>query len=227
MNVCVMLHGLGPPPSGRTKDEARYWVSLDQFAQVIDLARGTNIWITFDDGNDTDISIAFPALQEAGLTASFYIPSDRIGTPGYVSEADIHMLHQAGMEIGSHGCAHIRWTEISDDAIVDDVKRSTDRLGAIIGEPVSTVAVPFGECDRRVLHVLRGLGITRVHTSFRGPDPGGQWIVRRDCITADMSDDAVRKLLTKKYSQIDAALPFLRMWRKAGRAALWSEGPQA
>ena len=222
MKICLMLHGLGPPP-GISEDEARYWLPAEKFAYILELVRRTHnpVHITIDDGNDSDMRIALPALRDAGLFASFFIPSDRIGQAGYVSEADIRELHAAGMGIGSHGCAHITWTEVPDEIIAQDVTRSIGRLSSILGERVETVAVPFGECDLRVLRVLRALGIRRVYTSFRGPCPEGAWLVRRECITADMPEASLRELLTKNYTAVDAAVSFLRTWRHAGRASLW------
>jgi hypothetical protein len=95
-------------------------------------------------------------------------------------------------------------------------------LSSILGERVETVAVPFGECDLRVLRVLRTLGIRRVYTSFRGPAVESAWLVPRDCITADMPDATIRDLLTKNHTVIDAAVSFLRELRHAGRASLWA-----
>lgn len=218
MSPCLMMHGLGTPPATITDAERRYWLPEATFAEIVALAGEARL--TIDDGNATDVSIALPALRRAGLTASFFIPSDRIGTPGYVSEDDIRALHAAGMEIGSHGCAHVCWTQVSDAQIAHDVMHSIERLSAIIGAPVRTVAVPFGDCDRRVLRVLRSLGVSRVYTSF--PGPGGAWIVRRYCIKADVPLAAIRRLLTTNPSPADRAMAFLRTWRHAGTATLWS-----
>ena len=223
MKVCLMLHGLGPPPSGISGGEARYWLPAERFGYILELVRRTHnpVHITIDDGNDSDVRIALPALRDAGLFASFFITSDRIGQAGYLSEADISELRAAGMEIGSHGCAHITWTQVPDETIAEDVTRSIARLSSILGERVETVAVPFGECDLRVLRVLRVLGIRRVYTSFRGPCRNDAWIVRRYCMTAELPEAAICDLLMKNHTVIDAATAFLREWKHAGRASFW------
>ena len=223
MKICLMLHGLGPPPPHVPAGEARYWLPAERFAYILELVRRTRnpVHITIDDGNASDVRIALPALRDAGLSASFFIPSDRIGEAGYLGEADIRELRAAGMEIGSHGCAHITWTQVPDGTMAEDVTRSVARLSSILGEKVETVAVPFGECDLRVLRVLRVLGIRRVYTSFRGPCREDAWIVRRNCITADMPEAAIRDLLMKSHTAIDATAAFLREWKHAGRASFW------
>jgi peptidoglycan/xylan/chitin deacetylase (PgdA/CDA1 family) len=221
MSICILLHGIGQPPSHIPDVERPYWLTTEAFARIVALAQHNDVRLTFDDGNDTDVHVALPALLNAGLTASFFIPSDRIGQQGYVSAADIRTLQAAGMEIGSHGRAHIRWTDVSDDAVADDVSDSIDCLEEITGERVRGVAVPFGACDRRVLRLLRGLGAGRVYSSFAGPDPDDAWLVRRDCLMAEMSSTVIERLLTKKYTAVDGTLSFLRTWRRAGEASLW------
>ncbi|GAA0558314.1 polysaccharide deacetylase family protein [Rhizomicrobium electricum] len=222
MSVCLMLHGIGPAPERVELDERPYWISEAAFACVLAETKAHGACLTFDDGNDTDARIVLPKLVEAGLTAAFFIPSDRIGTPGYVTEHDILELHQAGMEIGSHGCAHLNWLHAGDAEIANDVTRSIERLAGIIKAPVRSVAIPYGHCDRRVLAVLRRLGIGRVYSSFRGPSIEGAWLVRRDCITADMGTREISALMIRKPDAAEAALTFLRIWRRAGNAAIWA-----
>jgi peptidoglycan/xylan/chitin deacetylase (PgdA/CDA1 family) len=36
------------------------------------------IWITFDDGLLDNYEVAFPALVEAGMTATFFVVTDRV-----------------------------------------------------------------------------------------------------------------------------------------------------
>ena len=220
MSACLMLHGLGNPPPHVGEEEKPYWITEAMFAGILDLVKRAPARLTIDDGNASDVAIALPALVRAGLTATFFIPSDRIGSAHYVSEADIRALHAAGMEIGSHGCAHLRWTEVCDAQIARDITRSLDRLSAIIGEPVRSIAIPFGHCDRRVLGVVRCLGVGRVYSSFRGPETKGAWLVRRDCIMGGMTLADVNALLTAEPTTVDATLSFLRIWRHAGRATV-------
>lgn len=222
MTACLMLHGIGPVPKHISEDEKPYWLTLEAFEDIVEMAAWAEAQLTFDDGNSTDASVALPILRNAGQKASFFILSDRIGTPGYLSEVEIRILHNEGMEIGSHGCAHLDWTTISDAEIANDVMRSVARLGTIINAPVRSLAIPYGFCDRRVLGVLRKLGIGRAYSSFPGPATSGAWLVRRTCIMADMNHDHIREILTHKPATAEAALTFLRIWRHAGSAALWA-----
>lgn len=220
MTTCLMLHGIGNPPSFLPSEEWPYWISEAMFEGILDVVRDAPARLTIDDGNASDAEIALPALKRRGLTAAFFIPSERIGTPNYVSEAQVRTLHAEGMEVGSHGCTHLRWTTVSDAEIARDVTISIERLSAIIGEPVRTVAIPFGACDRRVLRVLRQIGVGRVYSSFRGPEIDGAWMVRRDCITRDMNLENVADLIAAEPDAAETALTFLRIWRRVGSAAI-------
>lgn len=222
MSACLMLHGIGQVPARVGPGERSYWISETNFAFILAEATTHGARLTIDDGNDSDARIALPKLVEAGLKAIFFIPSDRIGTPGYVTEHDIRAMHDAGMEIGSHGCAHLNWLASSDAEIAVDVTQSVERLARIIDTPVRSLAVPYGDCDRRVLGVLRKLGIARVYSSFPGPDVKGAWLVRRDCIKADMGPNEIGAIMTRKPDAAEAAINFLRIWRRAGNAALWA-----
>lgn len=222
MSACLMLHGIGAIPDFICPEERPYWISEETFDFVIAEAKQNGARITFDDGNETDATIALPKLAAQGLTATFFIPSDRIGTTGYVSEQQIRDLHAAGMEIGSHGCSHLNWLHASDPEVASDVTRSVERLSQIIAAPVRSVAIPYGHCDRRVLAVLRRLGIGEVHSSFRGPQVEGAWLIRRDCITAALSHDDIREILTRDPGAATAVVNTLRIWRRAGNAAIWT-----
>ncbi|MDE2181679.1 MAG: polysaccharide deacetylase family protein [Alphaproteobacteria bacterium] len=222
MTVCLMLHGLGAPPSSIGTEERPYWATLHQWQMIMSLAPHCAVEITIDDGNKSDVEIALPALRSVGMRATFFIPSDRLGAgPHYLTEDDVRLLHRSGMEIGSHGCAHLHWTKLPNDSIVNDITCSIKRLSAITGATVRSVAIPFGDFDRRVLGVLRSLGVGRVYTSLHGPDSGNGWIVRRDCIRNRMSDEDITTLMTDRPSLPIEAIAFLRTLRHAGRAALW------
>jgi peptidoglycan/xylan/chitin deacetylase (PgdA/CDA1 family) len=222
MNACLMRHGIGPLPPHVGADETPYWISRESFDTIVELMQKIPARLTFDDGNATDATIALPALMKAGLKASFFIPSARIGTEGYVSEDTIRELHSGGMEIGSHGCEHLDWTQVSDAEITHDVMQSVEQLSTIIQAPVRTVAIPYGYCDRRVLGVLRTLGMVRAYSSFRGPDSESAWLVRRDCIKNDMSREDILWIISRKPAAAETAINLLKVWRRAGNAALWT-----
>ncbi|MGE0596391.1 MAG: polysaccharide deacetylase family protein [Hyphomonadaceae bacterium] len=192
------FHGLGAPHAGVDDGERPYWLSAARFEAILAAAaaRGGEIGITFDDGNLSDLSTAAPALRRLGLTADFFIPVDRIGSAHYLSADDIRALHDAGMGVGSHGCAHVRWSELDDATLEDEVSRPLAVLSDIVGAKVDTVGVPFGAYDSRVLRVLRRHNVRRIFTSDGGPCLPGAWIVPRNSMRSDTPEPALQAMLS-------------------------------
>ena len=63
--VILTVHGIGTPVRTLEPGEDAAWVSSTQFEMVLDAAVGRNdVWITFDDGNASDVEIALPRLLE-------------------------------------------------------------------------------------------------------------------------------------------------------------------
>ena len=62
-----------------------------------------SIGITFDDGLESDFSIALPILKRHGFVATFFVNPGTLGTEGHLTVEELRTLHRAGMEIGSHG----------------------------------------------------------------------------------------------------------------------------
>ena len=75
------------------------------------------ISISFDDNYQSQYDYAFPLLQEYGIVGTFYIRTDNIGKPGYMSVQQLLNLQSSGNEIGSHSHTHTPFTSLSADQI--------------------------------------------------------------------------------------------------------------
>nr|WP_290868462.1 polysaccharide deacetylase family protein [Hamadaea sp.] len=184
------MHGVGPTDRVLAPGEDRTWVSVAQFEQMLDLAvQREHVRITFDDGNASDLEIALPRLLERGLTAEFFVLAGLLGEPGRLDADGVRELAKAGMPIGSHGWAHRDWRRIDDVQAQEEFTEAHRVIGEIVGEPVTTVAIPFGSYDRRVLRRLRQTGVNRVLTSDGGTARTSAWLQPRNSLRHDM--DAV------------------------------------
>src|ERR1043166_453546 len=65
-----------------------------------------SIAITFDDGCETDLTVAAPLLKEANFNATFYVIAGRIGSRGYLSSSQLRQLREMGFEVGCHSMTH-------------------------------------------------------------------------------------------------------------------------
>jgi peptidoglycan/xylan/chitin deacetylase (PgdA/CDA1 family) len=122
--------------------------------------------VTFDDGHLSDVEIAAPILESHGLKAHFFITAGWTGTKaGYMDWPQLRMLHQAGHRIGAHGWSHKLLTHCSDAELEGELSRSRKSLEDGLGSAVTTMSLPGGRCNRKVLAACKAAGYTRVYTS--------------------------------------------------------------
>jgi peptidoglycan/xylan/chitin deacetylase (PgdA/CDA1 family) len=80
-------------------------------------APSTVVSLTFDDGN-ADQMQALPIMQQYGVNGTFYIISGVVGTPNYLTLANLQTIAGQGNEIGGHTVTHPDLTTVpSDEAI--------------------------------------------------------------------------------------------------------------
>lgn len=166
--LILCAHDLSPEPVSRG-EERDYWVPFAEFrALFARLERnaalsGVELEITSDDAFISDHAQLLPWLLERGLGATFFVPTAFLGRPGRLTARHLREMRDLGMRIGSHGHDHIDWEAASPEELRRDVEEGLDRLQQILGEPVRTVAPPFGSCNHKVMRVLEAQGFEEIH----------------------------------------------------------------
>jgi peptidoglycan/xylan/chitin deacetylase (PgdA/CDA1 family) len=185
--VNITVHGIGPPCRRLDPGEDETWVTIGQFEHVLDALEGrSDVRLTFDDGNVSDVEIALPRLLERGLTAEFFVLAGRLEEHGRLDKGDIRSLADAGMAIGSHGWFHQDWRKVDDLQARQEIDHSRRVLGDIVGAPVTSVAIPFGSYDRHVLRRLQAARVARVYTSDGGRARPDAWLQARTSLRHDL-----------------------------------------
>ena len=167
--LILCLHSVGEEPPA-TKEEANYWLPLDEFLPLFDqLYWSSNLndfelELTCDDGFRSDYDDLLPWLVGRGLRATFFIPTHFIGRPDRVTSAHIREIHAAGMEIGSHGLDHVDWCNINQSQLHAEVFDSKSELEDLVGCEVSKAAPPFGSYNRTVCRTLKKAGYKTIYT---------------------------------------------------------------
>ena len=180
-------------------DENQTWLSIAVFESLLNEIHGrSNVEVTFDDGNYSDIDIALPALLRYGMKASFFVPAGQLDVSGYLSKSDVRELAHAGMKIGSHGMYHRDWTKLNDEELKDEIYTSKELLGDILNRPINETACPFGFYNRRVLYHLRKAGYRKVYTSDRGLARSDAWIQPRNTLFSFNSPESVKSIIKQK-----------------------------
>lgn len=200
----VTFHGVGDPAIDIPEAEKPYWCAQGTFLNILDsiveieAASRTRIALTFDDGNLSDVKIAMPALAKRGLKGQFFVCAGRIGTPGYLDGPAMSEMLAAGMEIGSHGWSHINWRLADDAAMTREIEDAQDRLANVTGRPIDTVAIPFGNYDRRVLGKLKAWKTIYTSDNYRAGQPGR--IVPRCSYAKNWDDETLLRIAGEPYT---------------------------
>jgi len=158
---------------------ARYKLEPSRFEEHLDaiaatgLAVGTldggglppAVAITFDDGG-ASAPLAAELLERRGWRGQYFITSARIGTPGFMSAAQVADLQRRGHLIGSHSRTHPTYIGRLSRAELDaEWSRSRAELSEILGEPPRTASVPGGYLSRAVIAAAAAAGYELLFTS--------------------------------------------------------------
>lgn len=109
---------------------------------------------TFDDGLADQYEVAFPMFRNAGLQATFFPITDKVGDPkGLKSKAErgtplmtwaqLKEMSDAGMEIGTHGASHGKYSKMTRQEMLADMRRGKDAVEREIGRRCGSFASPF------------------------------------------------------------------------------------
>jgi len=126
----------------------------------------TRVLLTFDDGGRSACAPIADLLDERGWRGHFFITTDYLDTPTFVTSAQVRDLHKRGHVIGSHSCSHPRrLSSCTWEELVREWRQSCAMLAGVLGEPVTTASVPGGFYTRRVGAAAAQAGIQTLFNS--------------------------------------------------------------
>ena len=127
----------------------------------------TTPWmITFDDGGVSFYEPIADRLEALGWRAHFFITTDYIGKPAFMSREQIRDLHSRGHIIGSHSCSHpLRFAALPYADLKREWGLSASVLSDLLGEPVRIASLPGGQYSRQVVQAAAAAGIEALFTS--------------------------------------------------------------
>ena len=195
-------------------------IDVEDFKQQMDLFAAMRAksdlpfqpYVTFDDGHISNFEYALPILQSRGMKAHFFITAGWTGDkPGYMGWQELRALHSAGQSIGAHGWSHALLTHCSDKELHVELNDSRKILENRLGASVTTMSLPGGRYNRRVLAACEEAGYTQVYTSIPRSEPASPgFTIGRLNIRKDMKLEWIADLFNSSQS----ALPRLeRLYR--------------
>jgi peptidoglycan/xylan/chitin deacetylase (PgdA/CDA1 family) len=88
--------------------------------------------------------------------------------PEYLTWGQVRVMHQGGMEFGSHSFSHPDLRGQSVDYMVWQIVGSQEAIVERIEEPVRFFSYPAGSYDQQVIDVLRSAGFWAAVTTQQG-----------------------------------------------------------
>lgn len=109
--------------------------------------------ITFDDGTTDQYTNIFPVLASRGMAGTFFISANLVGTAGYMTAAQIVEMHEAGMEMASHGASHTTIAGRSESFVRSHFSGAKEYL-ATLGINARSHGYVGGSQDRQVRRIV-------------------------------------------------------------------------
>lgn len=130
---------------------------------------GRGVMLTFDDGYANFLTEAWPLLQKYGFSAMVFLVSEHSGGKSewdasffkpapLLDWAAIRQLRAAGVQFGSHTASHPRLTSLAPAGVVDELLKARLRIEQELGEPIRSIAYPFGDQDGVIQHLAGAAG---------------------------------------------------------------------
>ena len=112
--------------------------------------QGKKVMLTFDDGFADNYEIAMPVLEKFGFKGTFFVVTDWVGKPGFMTWFQIREIKKHGHTIGSHTVTHPFLTEIGLAKVRDEIYNSKRLMQENLGGPVESFCYPAGRFNPTV-----------------------------------------------------------------------------
>ena len=219
-----LYHELRGEPSNYSYvlERAAFERHADLFLHARSLGDAT-LWpeITFDDGHLSNYEIALPALAARNLTATFFLTVGWIATrPGYMDWNHIQALQAAGHQIGAHGWSHTLLTHCDDNTLRAELENPRLTLEDKLGTAITTLSLPGGRFNPRVLTACKAAGYEHVYTSVPHAEPPTlPLLIGRLNLRSNTSLDTLAQLLDSRSGAL-TSLERQDKWKAALKKTL-------
>ncbi|HST80767.1 MAG TPA: polysaccharide deacetylase family protein [Kineosporiaceae bacterium] len=109
-----------------------------------------SVLFTFDDGYADVLEVAVPAMQDRGISATFFVCTGLLGqrsenpAENYLSWSNVGELAAAGHTIAAHGVTHRPLPDLSQEEVDSEVRDSLTQLRERAGVTLPAYAFPYG-----------------------------------------------------------------------------------
>ena len=149
--------------------------------------------LTFDDGEESQYTAAFPLLKKYGVTATFYVYTNVIGKKYFLNWNQIKKMDSAGMTIGGHTLSHPYLITLSPTEVRRQIEGGKKILAEHLCQPLLHLAAPFRYTDKDIMAIIKLVGYTTGRTTFRGAYQDDPYKLR-GFLVSDNFGDFLREL---------------------------------
>jgi peptidoglycan/xylan/chitin deacetylase (PgdA/CDA1 family) len=124
--------------------------------------------ISFDDGRASDFALAMPALMDRNMRGVFFVTTDWIGSPGFMTPSQLREMSALGMDIQVHGKTHRFLTDLNVPDLLAELAYAKAALEDIVSKPVTALAYPGGRGGKQVRETAVEVGYSTFFCSRPG-----------------------------------------------------------
>jgi len=139
------------------------------------------ICLTFDDGWLGNYLYAHPILKGFGFKATFFIATELIGKPFYMTWEHLQEMRVSGMSIQSHTVTHRPLGGMQEKEIEFELSESKNVIEEKLGMTVNHLSIPHGSQNGRIWPPAKKIGYKTICTSnvgFQTWESDGPWLRR-------------------------------------------------
>ena len=162
------------------------------------------VCLTFDDGWLGNYLYAYPILMEHGFKATFFIATELIGKPLYMTWEHLKEMMASGMSIQSHTATHKPLGGMDEKEIIFELSESKKAIEKSLGTKVNHLSLPHGSKNVRIWPLAKRVGYKSICTSdvgFQTWESNGPWL-KRISIGDRISEKKFKLIIQRKNRAI-------------------------
>jgi len=154
------------------KDNDYQSVSFDDLADCLEYGAPLPerpVILSFDDGWENQFANGFPLLQKYGFTATFFVVTNYLDRPNFMTTEQLKTMIAAGMTIGGHSRSHPALPSIGNaQRLKDEIAGSKAWLEDRLGVAIDAFAYPYGSYTPAVAATVKAAGYRTARTVDSG-----------------------------------------------------------
>ena len=114
--------------------------------------------LTFDDGMKEHYTIVAPELEKRGFRGTFWLCSawihdDPQTDTTHVTWTEVIKMDERGHEMSNHSWSHPNLTELSEEALIEEIRRNDDAIAEHIGSRPVTFCFPYNAYNEHTVAI--------------------------------------------------------------------------